>query len=157
MAYLSEEHRSWMRIAGGDDPSEGLKAGGTSAGRIQEEGDDGVLDLDISSRIYGLNIVRDVMHSLHILGHPLSQSQSADVERQCTAERTVAHRESKSANLISEFKCSYILTIAVLVFSRSHITSHCVIAKRLGDWQGPRGSRFRDLRVRQSSAVTLGD
>ena len=63
MAYLSEEHRSW----GGGDPSEGWKAGGTSAGRTQEEGDDGVLVLDISSRIYVLNIVRDVMHSLHIL------------------------------------------------------------------------------------------
>ena len=33
----------------------------------QEEGDDGVLVLDISSRIYVLNIVRDVMRSLHIL------------------------------------------------------------------------------------------
>ena len=34
----------------------------------QEEGDEsGVLVLDISSRIYVLNIVRDVMHSLHIL------------------------------------------------------------------------------------------
>ena len=125
-----------MRIAGGGDPSEGLKAGGTSAGRTREEGDDGILVLDISSRIYVLNIVRDVMHSLHILGHPLSQSQSADVERQCTAERIVAHRESNTPNCephirVQMFLHTYHCCTRLLPLAHHFALRHCEALVRL--------------------------